>query len=152
VERRLAALGLALALLALSAAARAEAGWSYELWNELMSPFCPGRTLSDCPSGEAERLRAWIVSQEEAGRDVDEVRRELFERFGDGIRQAPAPTGVGLAAYAIPIAAFLAGGSLVGLFLRRQGRRRAGGSRPAVSVVDPELERALDQEIGGGRD
>jgi hypothetical protein len=58
-----------LCLFALPAGAQTEAeGWSYEMWNDLMSPFCPGRTLADCPSDKAEELRQWIVDQEAGGR------------------------------------------------------------------------------------
>jgi cytochrome c-type biogenesis protein CcmH len=123
-----------------------EAGWSYEMWNDLMSPFCPGRTLADCPSDKAEELRRWIVDQEAVGRAPEEVQAEVLATFGDTVRQTPAPTGMGLAAYVIPILLFLAGGGLVGVFLRRQTR---ASPRPApVVAVDPELQRELDEEIG----
>jgi cytochrome c-type biogenesis protein CcmH/NrfF len=131
-----------------SAAEAAEPGWGYGLWNELMSPFCPGRTLADCPSEQAEKLREWIVAQEEQGRPKDDVTQELFASFGDVLRQAPAAEGVGLAAYVVPVAIFVAGGGLVALFLaRRRGAALAGA--PRVAVVDPELQRALDAEITG---
>jgi cytochrome c-type biogenesis protein CcmH len=136
-----------LCLFALPAGAQTEAeGWSYEMWNDLMSPFCPGRTLADCPSDKAEELRQWIVDQEAGGRSREDVQADVFSAFGDVVRQAPVPTGFGLAAYVIPIVLFLAGGGLVGVFLRRQTRET---TRPAtVAAVDPELQRELDEEIG----
>jgi cytochrome c-type biogenesis protein CcmH/NrfF len=149
-SRALGSLVLAGWLLAASAApaAQDEPGWGYQLWNELMSPFCPGRTLADCPSEQAEELREWIVAQEEGGRDRDDVTGELYRGFGDVLRQAPAAKGVGLAAYVLPIAIFCAGGGLVALFLvRRRGGTLA--TAPRVTVVDPELQRALDEEIAG---
>lgn len=135
------------ALLALAAPLSAEPeGWSYALANELMSPFCPGRTLADCPSEKAEELRGWIVDQELAGRSPEEVHAEVVAAFGDGVRQAPVPSGLGLAAYVIPILLFLAGGGLVAIFLRRQSR---APDKPApVTPVDPDLQRELDAEIG----
>ena len=139
-------LAVLLCLPTLAADARAEeAGWSYGMWNDLMSPYCPGRTLADCPSEKAEELRGWIVDQEAEGRSAEEVHAEILAAFGDVVRQAPAPTGLGLAAYVIPILLFLAGGGLVGVFLRRQTRASA---RPApVVAVDPDLQRELDEEI-----
>ncbi len=126
----------------------AEPGWGYGLWNELMSPFCPGRTLADCPSEQAEQLREWIVAQEAQGRAREDVTAELFRSFGDVLRQAPAAEGIGLAAYLVPIAIFGAGGGLVALFLaRRRGAELA--TAPRVAVVDPELQRALDEQIAG---
>ncbi len=124
-------------------------GWSYELWNELMSPYCPGRTLSECPSGQADQLRMWILMQEAAGRERADVEAELYERFGDEILPAPRASGFGIAAYAIPVVAFLAGGVLVAIFLRRGG---GGGGPPAPppaapAALDPELERAIDEEL-----
>ncbi|MEN8181573.1 MAG: cytochrome c-type biogenesis protein CcmH [Myxococcota bacterium] len=139
---------LALALCASPAGAEAEEGWSYGLWSDLMSPYCPGRTLADCPSENAEQLRGWIVAQEEGGRSQTEVEAELYETFGDVLRQTPAPTGIGLAAYAAPILLFLAGGALVVIFLRRQTASGAPSRSAPVAVVDPELQRELDEEIG----
>ena len=140
-------LGVLLCIPTLAPEARGEeAGWSYEMWNDLMSPFCPGRTLADCPSDKAEELRRWIVDQEAEGRSAEAVHAEVLAAFGDVVRQTPAPTGFGLAAYVIPILLFLAGGGLVGVFLRRQTRTPA---RPTpVVAVDPELQRELDEEIG----
>jgi cytochrome c-type biogenesis protein CcmH/NrfF len=122
-------------------------GWGYGLWNELMSPFCPGRTLADCPSGKAEELRIWIVEQEDGGRSRTEVMDELYAAFGDVLRQAPVAEGVGLAAYVIPVLLFLAGGALIGFFLRRQRGGVAPETEPPVRAVDPELERALDTAL-----
>ena len=47
-------------------------GWGYHLANELMSPYCPGRTLNDCPSSQAAELKSWILAQEQAGRSQAE--------------------------------------------------------------------------------
>jgi cytochrome c-type biogenesis protein CcmH/NrfF len=129
-------LGALLCVPMLAADARGEeAGWSYEMWNDLMSPYCPGRTLADCPS-----------DQEASGRSAEDVHAEVLAAFGDVVRQAPLPEGLGLAAYVIPILLFLAGGGLVAVFLRKQTRASA---RPApVVAVDPELQRELDDEIG----
>ena len=125
-------------------------GWAYELAGYLMSPYCPGRTLSDCPSPQAQDLRMWIIVQEAAGRSRAQVEEDLYARFGDMIRPAPRAEGFGLAAYAIPVAGFLAGGVLVALFLRRQTAR---GDEPAAEpptpagALDPELERLVDEDL-----
>ncbi len=144
--RTLAAL-LVLAAACAAPAASATEGWGYEMWGELMSPFCPGRTLADCPSPQAEQLRLWILMQEAAGRSHDDVEAELLERFGDDIRAAPRAEGFGLTAYAVPVLVFLAGGAIVALFLRRQTRRAAVAPAPPPEGLDPELERAIDDEF-----
>lgn len=123
-------------------------GWAYDLSHELMSPFCPGRTLPDCPSPQAAELQKWIREQERIGRSRGDVETELVTQFGDVVLQSPRASGFGLAAYLIPVALFLSGGSLLAYFLRRETRRApapspSGGLRP----VDPELERRLDAEL-----
>ena len=40
---------------------------AYALSRELMSPYCPGRTLADCPSPDAAALREEIRDRIEAG-------------------------------------------------------------------------------------
>ena len=87
--------------------------WAYDLPNDLMSPFCPGRSLADCPSPDAASLRMWILVQAAAGRTRADVERELFERYGEMIRSAPKAEGLGAAAYWMPAAVFTGGGALV---------------------------------------
>jgi cytochrome c-type biogenesis protein CcmH/NrfF len=59
------------------------------LADELMSPFCPGRTLSDCPSPNAsavrEEIRAWIHQ----GQSDDQIRATLRTRFGPALVGEP---------------------------------------------------------------
>lgn len=135
-----------------SAGADEKGGWGYRLSREMMSPYCPGRALSDCPSPQAAELREWIVEQEKAGVPRSEVEKELFRVFGDQLRQAPAAEGMGLVAYVIPVVAFAAGGVLVAFFLRRQ-RPAAGAPEPAPAPAgprDPDLERQVEEELGRG--
>lgn len=130
------------------AAASESGGWGYDLARDLMSPFCPGRALADCPSPDAATLRAWILVQEAAGRSREDVEAELIERYGEQILSAPRVRGFGLTAYALPIAAFLAGGGLVWFFLRRQTREAHAEPRPRAASLSPELERLVDEELG----
>jgi cytochrome c-type biogenesis protein CcmH len=160
VRARAATLVLALALALgapLSAAAAPEpaapgapaaTGWGHALARDIMSPFCPGRALADCPSPQAQTLRAWILVQEAAGRSREEVEAELLERYGDQILAAPRARGFGLTAYAIPIGVFLAGGVLVAVFLRRQTREARAAARPEAAALSADLERLVDEELG----
>jgi cytochrome c-type biogenesis protein CcmH/NrfF len=132
----------------------AKPGWSYGLASELMSPYCPGRSLPDCPSPQAAELRQWILVQEREGRSEDEVMRQLVARFGEGLLQKPRARGFGLAAYAMPIAGFLAGAALLYVFFRRQfARSTPEPVAPLLqSPVDPELERLVDEEFRRAKD
>ena len=97
----------------------AEDSWGYELRHDLMSPFCPGRTLASCPSPQAAELAQWIVVQEAGGASREQVIEMLIERYGEEILGAPPAKGITLWAYVFPIAGFLVGGGLVLLVLRR---------------------------------
>ena len=137
-------------------AARGADSYGYDLARELLSPWCPGRTLADCPSPNAESVRMWILMQEAAGRTEDEVKADLLDRFGDEILGAPKAEGVGLTAYLAPATAFLVGGCLVFVFLRRQTRQAQQARLLASDVLeadgpdaplDPELERLVDEDL-----
>jgi len=132
--------------------------WGYKLPHELMSPFCPGRTLSACTSPQAAELRQWILMQEASGASEDEVRANLLERFGDAIRSTPKAEGWGLSAYVLPAVFFLGAGALVVLLLQRMVRRTQTPQQQAVVVAAPvapgtpqeeaELAKRVDEELG----
>ena len=128
--------------------AHAEGGWAYDLMNELMSPYCPGRPLADCPSPQAQTLRMWLIVQEAAGRPRAEVEAEVVARYGESVLSAPKAEGSGLAAYVLPALAFVAGGALWFGFLRRQ-TRTAPAPPAAAAPLDPELERLVDERLAG---
>ena len=150
-RRRALTMAAAACVIALALAAGARAAeepaptWHQQLWTGLMSPFCPGRVLIDCPSPQAAELRAWIADQERAGRSRADVEAQLYAQFGDVILQAPKAQGFGLAAYLVPLVAFACGGALVWLFLRRQ--RRAVSAPAPLAAADPEIERQIDEEL-----
>lgn len=137
----------------------AEESWAYDLAREVMSPFCPGRTLSSCPSPQAAELIQWVILQESAGATRAEVEDQLYERYGDVIRGAPKAEGWGLAAYVIPPIAAILGIGLVIFVLRRlsSGGEIAADSeaepthtaapRAAPTAADEEIERLVDQEL-----
>ncbi len=137
------------------------AGWGYSLAHELMSPFCPGRTLAQCTSPQSEQLRQWILMQEAAGASQEEVRANLLERYGDAIRSAPKAEGWGLFAYVLPVVFFLGAGVLVIFFLQRLVRSSPRSVAPGPGALPPaprgnalqeaELERLVDEELGLAR-
>lgn len=132
----------------LAAPAFAEDAWSPDVWHDVMSPYCPGRTLADCPSPQAQDLRAWIADQEAQGRSRVDVEEQLYRLYGDVILSAPRAEGWGLAAYLVPIGAFVLGGLMLVAFLRRQGGAVAAEPAGAAPADDPELERIIDEEQG----
>jgi cytochrome c-type biogenesis protein CcmH len=107
------------------AADRAEEAWAYDLARDLMSPYCPGRALAECPSPQADQLRLWILQQARAGATREQVEAQLLQTFGDQLLQAPRAEGMGLVAYVVPAVLVVAGAALLALFLRRQSAAAA---------------------------
>lgn len=147
------AIRIAVAIVAVTIATPGAAGaaeqWHYDLEQHLMSPYCPGRTLTDCTSPQAAELRQWIAGEEASGRSREDVEKQLYLEFGEVILQAPKAQGFGLAAYVIPALAVAAGAAFVVIFLRRQ---QAGRPPPApLSMAsDPDLDRLIDEELRRG--
>lgn len=129
--------------------------WAYAMAHELMSPYCPGRTLAECPSPQATSLRFKILMQAASGASEAEVREMLAQQYGDVLLAAPRAEGWGLSAYVIPIAFFLLGGPVVILIIRRltgaghdaNDRKAATPPAQAAPIVDAELESQLEKEL-----
>src|SRR5262249_11145329 len=109
-----------------------------ELSRDLMSPFCPGRTLADCGSPDAAAVRQEIREALKTGEQPDEVRARIEARFGDHVVGVPRQ----LLGWLIPIAALLAGAGALIWILRRAVRRPA----PSPRTLSPELEARLARE------
>ncbi len=54
-----------------------------ELSHDLMSPYCPGRTIATCPSPQARKLEAHILEQAQQGKSRLEIETALADRFPD---------------------------------------------------------------------
>lgn len=117
-----------------------------ELTHELMSPFCPGRTLADCPSPQAAELRDYIRLRLDSGATRSEIVDELYATYGDVILGAPRARGFGLLAWIVPGVFLLAGVWFIVRWARgSRARVEAGASAsPELSPEDAErLEAAL---------
>jgi len=116
------------------------------LFHHVMSPYCPGKLLATCGSGQADLLRQEVRREIAAGKPASEIEAELYYRFGDSIRAEPKKSGAGLVAWVIPVVVLLASGAWLILWLRR-----AGQPRPDPSVISPtaspELIGRLDDEL-----
>ncbi len=149
--RALVGLGL---LAALAFPAWSADSWGYQISHELMSPFCPGRTLAACPSDKADELRSWILLQEAAGASREDVEATLVKRYGEQILPAPLPRDLtGIAGYAVPILAIVAGAPLVFWLLRRLTASPASSvaslstPAPAAGPIDDDLAAEVDREL-----
>ncbi len=93
----------------------------------VLSPYCPGRLLQDCPSGAAGDLKDEIREMLKEGKSVEEVYDELYLRFGDSVKAAPDSSGFGMLAWLGPFI-FLAIGLLVYYFWVRAHQDRESSS------------------------
>jgi cytochrome c-type biogenesis protein CcmH/NrfF len=101
-----------------------------ELSHDLMSPYCPGRTIATCPSPQARKLEAQILDQARAGKSREEIESTLVARFPDIRGYIGRPELV----WGTAVAALIA---LVGLFLAAR-RWVRGGPQRAVPAASPD--------------
>ncbi len=113
--------------------------WAYDLAGDLMSPFCPGRTVASCPSPQATELIQWIAMQEAAGATREEVIAMLVAKHGEEILGAPPAKGITLWAYVFPVLGFVAFGGIAVVVLRRIVAPSAANRAPSApaSGVSP---------------
>ena len=144
MRRRLATLGLLCAALVLSGPVSAQeaARRAYDLSSELMSPFCPGRTLQDCPSPDAgavrEQIRGWV----DAGVSDAEIRARVEASFGDRV------VGIPRSAWgrAGPVVILVIGLGLLALAIRRAVRMPTTPEEPLDAELEASLLAQLDRQ------
>lgn len=112
---------------------------------EVMSPYCPGVTLHDCPSSSAQEMREEIVGWARDGMTKEEIIGRLEDEFDSSIRAVPRGSG-GLFAWLLPALGLVAGAAAAVLLARRWSRRRPESpvSAPAAS---PEAAARLNAEL-----
>lgn len=118
-----------------------------QLSHDLMSPYCPGRTIATCPSPQARKLENNILNQALAGKTRVEIESQLAERFPDIRGYIGRPEII----YGTALVALLA---IIGLVLA--ARRWVGHSRVAASnaasaaaAADLAAGRAADLAMAG---
>lgn len=112
---------------------------------EVMSPYCPGVTLHDCPSSRAQDMRDEITAWARDGMTKDEIMARLEDEFGPSIRAVPSGGG-GLVAWLLPALALLLGGAGA-FFLARRWSKRRPPAAPASPAASPEAAARLNAEL-----
>lgn len=112
---------------------------AHGMFAELMSPYCPGRTLADCPSPNAAALREEVRTLLAQGVSEAQIRTTLSAQFGDAIVGTPR-SALG---WAIPGLVLAGGAALLVVALRRLSR----GREEPVPATDPALEAELEAEL-----
>lgn len=113
--------------------------------HHLMSPFCPGLLLADCPSGDAQVLREEVAARVAKGESSSSIENDLAARYGDAIRTEPALTGIGLLAWLGPPLAALIGFVVI----VRKTRAATAGAAAAQTAGGPAvpLGHAMDDRL-----
>lgn len=107
----------------------------------VMSPFCPGRTLSACPSDQARQLRTSIGSWFEQGYSVEAVENRLVMSYGQEVFGVPSSTPVGLVGWYLPAVFVLLMVIGVVVVLRKMRAGQAG------EPIDPALVAQAEREL-----
>ncbi|MBA2726427.1 MAG: cytochrome c-type biogenesis protein CcmH [Actinobacteria bacterium] len=149
--RAFAAVWVVLLVLAPQAFAAEHEDLANDISNQVMSPFCPGVTLHDCPSDTALELRREIEGWAADGMTRDEIMTMLEEQYGPEIRAVPAASGSGLFAWILPVAGLL-GAAGAGVWLsKRFSSRRGPDDSPVGAPGTTEELRKLESELRGLR-
>jgi cytochrome c-type biogenesis protein CcmH/NrfF len=73
-----------------------------EIFDTVMSPYCPGLTLSACPSDKARELRSEIEQWVGQGETKTMIVQKLSARYGEEIYGTPQMEGFGLIGWFAP--------------------------------------------------
>lgn len=116
---------------------------AYDIANRTMSPFCPGRTLADCPSGNATEWRQDIRAMLQKGMSPAEIQKVLNQRAGENLSGAPESS----LGWVLP-AALVAGALLVlTLVLKRFRRQDATDGAQARASSRDDDDDAEDEDM-----
>jgi cytochrome c-type biogenesis protein CcmH len=121
-----------------------------DISRKIMSPFCPGVTLHDCPSQSALDMRDRIEGYARSGMSEAAIMERLEAEYGEAIRAEPSSEGAGIVAWILPGIAALAGGALAFTLVRRWTARRPrpiADQPPRIASSAAERQR-LDAELG----
>jgi len=117
------------------------------LFREVMSPFCPGLTLADCPSPAAFELRKDLAGRLARGESRDTLVNALVKQYGPQILADPSDTPIGRVVWGVPIVASLLGAAGLAFVLRRWKRARPQDTANGLVSLAPDVTLRLDEEL-----
>ena len=139
----LTALVVAATVMTASAQPRDAMADAQTIFTSVMSPYCPGRLLADCPSPAAFELRGDIIRRLESGESAADIERDLYRTFGDSIRAVPPARGWGRVLSVAPAIALTLSFAALVWFLARHRAEVV----PEDVAADPALEERLQDEL-----
>ena len=137
-----------LALVAAAPAGAAEPRASLpDVEDEVMCVTCnvPLNIAESPQAADQRRLIRTLIAQ---GLTKEQIKDRLVEQYGERVLALPEDEGVGIAAYAVPIALVLAMVAAAALVLPRWRRRARTGPAAASGPAASEAElRRLDEDL-----
>jgi cytochrome c-type biogenesis protein CcmH len=116
--------------------------------DEVMCPIC-GTLLELSDSPQAQRERALIRRLIAQGQSKEQIKDRLVAEYGDRVLATPDDSGFDLAAWVVPVVAFLAAAVALAIGVRRW--RRRGPPPPGEGRGDapprPEDEARLERDL-----
>lgn len=112
----------------------------------VMSPYCPGRTLSSCPSPDARSLRTEISTWLTRGYSEEAVHRQLKGMFGYSVQGEPETKGFGIFAWTAPFVIILFLALLLFFILKRLKwtyKSEPNADSENIQTIEKELEDEL---------
>ena len=115
-----------------------------------MSPFCPGRTLSACPSSQARELRIQVKEWLRQGYSPEGVRNQLLTIYGEEVRGVPRTEGFGIMAWLVPAFVIALTFLLIVYALRNLKAQRilvSQQTHASATEVNTDLLLRVDEEV-----
>jgi cytochrome c-type biogenesis protein CcmH/NrfF len=120
---------------------------AYDLYQKVFSPFCPGRSLNDCPSSKAQELKAEMRAKLESGVPPDTILEDVFQTFGEKYRTVPHYSGVGKLVWWVPLGFLAVGFALVMFAASKRKRAATSGETTKPDPLSPETKEAIEREL-----
>ena len=113
----------------------------------LMSPVCPGKMLSDCPSSEGSQLREVVRRMIREGKSKEKILLYFVEVYGKSVLAVPPSEGFLITSWLLPFVVFVSGliifFLLIFSWLRREGVAEEEKSETIASDLDSRVQREL---------
>jgi cytochrome c-type biogenesis protein CcmH len=106
---------------------------------DLMSPACPGRTLLNCTSGQAEQWREIIRQKLLQGETKEQILQYFVGMRGEEILAAPPKRGFALTVWLFPLLVIVNGAGLIIVLTRRWVRQRSAEAESLAANADIAL-------------
>lgn len=122
---------------------------TFKIADQLQCPVCQGVTVAYSNSGLAQQMRAIIKKKLEQGEGREIILAYFVERYGESILTNPPRSGFTLLVWLLPVAGFLVSVGVVGLVLRRWGKRLQAARSPVRDSGFSQPQTNLHNQVLG---